>query len=310
MIARQTASMSRMVNELFDLSRIRRNQVQLQPEPLELSELARRTADAARPILEERGQNLRVVTPTEPIPFEADPGRLEQVLTNLLNNAARYSEPGGTVTLTAATVDGHVTFAVRDQGIGLRPEMLSRIWEPFTQADRVPGRAVEGLGLGLAVVRQLTELHGGSVAAHSEGPGLGSTFEVKIPRQSPTRLPIKKKPSTATVRPMRVLICDDSVDAAISTAELLRLAGAHGRGRPRRPVGVALGGGLRPGSDPPRHRLAGRRRRLRRGPATAFPKRRRSPLAGGNHRLRHRCRPATGPRGGLRSLLYQADRVG
>jgi PAS domain S-box-containing protein len=223
-VQRQAAAMTRLVDELLDVGRIRRGLVEVRSEAVELGELARRAAESARPALEARGQSLRLELPRRPVHFAGDPVRLGQVLHNLLANAARYSEPGRAVTLSASAPDGQVVLAVRDEGIGLRPEALARIWEPFTQADRVPGRAAEGLGLGLSVVRRLVELHGGTVSAHSDGPGNGSTFEVRIPRRD---VPAAEEPvfRTGPGRSLRILVCDDNTDGAATTAEVLRLAG-------------------------------------------------------------------------------------
>jgi CheY-like chemotaxis protein len=226
MMQRQAAHLARLVDDLMDVSRITRGKFELRKARVVLVEAVGRAAEAARPILEERQHRLEVHLPSEPLTLEADPDRLEQVLANLLTNAAKYTPPGGLVTLTAQREDSDAVVCVRDNGIGIRPEMLPRLFDMFQQADHVPGRLSEGLGLGLTLVRSLVEMHGGNVQARSEGPGKGSEFVVRLPTLNcgeaadPSALPERGK-----VRSLRILVTDDNVDSAASMAMLLSLYG-------------------------------------------------------------------------------------
>lgn len=187
MIERQVTTLTRLVNELLDVSRITRNMIELRKEPVPLATLVTSAVETTRPVFEERKHQLEVTLPQEPVWLDADPTRLEQVLANLLNNAARYTSSGGQVWITAEVAGNNdaqpseVVIRVRDTGIGIRPEMLGSIFELFTQADRVPAQAQEGLGIGLTLVRSLVELHGGTVHATSPGLGQGSEFLVRLP---------------------------------------------------------------------------------------------------------------------------------
>src|SRR5262249_22633093 len=140
-----------------------------------------RAVETSRPLIEERGQELTVALPPEPVTLEGDPARLAQVLANLLNNAAKYTGEGGRIGLSAAREGGEVIFRVRDSGVGIPREMLGRVFDLFTQVDRSLERSQGGLGIGLTLVRRLVEMHGGSVRAYSAGPNQGSEFVVRIP---------------------------------------------------------------------------------------------------------------------------------
>ena len=228
MMGRQVQQLGRLVDDLLDLSRIARGKMQLRKEWVDLGQTARRAAEASRPLVEARRHELIVSLPASPVRLLADPSRLEQVLTNLLNNAARYTPEGGRIWLTAKTEGGEAVVRVRDTGIGIPPEMLSRIFGLFAQVERAQERAGGGLGIGLSLVKSLTEMHGGSVEAHSAGPGQGSEFVVRWP------LPSEEIPAIVTAPPeeepvaeraLHVLLVDDNVDAAESLGMLLRLWG-------------------------------------------------------------------------------------
>lgn len=228
-MSRQLDHMVRLVDDLLDVSRMTRGKVELRLRSVELGEAVARAVEGVRGRLEERGHQLDVVLPESAVGLEADPDRLEQVFGNLLTNAGRYTEPGGHIQVFVGLEAGEATVRVRDDGIGIRADMLDRIFEPFTQADRVTGRVSEGLGLGLALVRGLVELHGGRVAVHSDGPGHGSEFVVRLP-VVPLVEPSEdgsEDVCSLVVRPLRILVVDDNVDAALMLANLLRLDGGH-----------------------------------------------------------------------------------
>jgi signal transduction histidine kinase len=158
---------------------------------LELGEAAIRAAETAQPFIDARGHRLEIRPPPSPIYLEADPVRLEQILINLLSNAAKYTAPGGLIQVNTGRDGDNAVVRVQDSGIGIRPEDLGRIFDEFTHASRVEGRVQEGLGIGLSLVKGLVKLHGGSVEVFSAGPGLGSEFVVKLPAlympEAPTR---------------------------------------------------------------------------------------------------------------------------
>ncbi len=237
MMDRQVAHAVRLIDDLLDVSRVTRGQIDLRKEPVNLADVVTRALEEARAGLEDRRHRLDVVVAAEPLALDADPVRLQQIVSNLLTNAAKYTPPGGRVSIRAGREEDEAVVRVRDNGIGIRPEMLGRIFELFTQADRVEGRVSEGLGLGLPLVKTLAEMHGGSVGAHSDGPGQGSEFVVRLPLH---RLPIadcrlqhektaaassNRQSAIGNRQSRRVLVVDDNQDAAESMAMLLRLKG-------------------------------------------------------------------------------------
>jgi PAS domain S-box-containing protein len=180
-IQRQAAHIRRLVDDLNDVARISRGKIQLKKERLELASVVQTAVDATRPFIESRGHRLNVSLPEAPIFLDADLIRLQQVFANLLANAARYTNEGGRITLSGTVQDAEIVVRVRDTGIGIAPEMLPRIFELFTQVDPAEGRTQGGLGIGLTLVKNLVELHGGSVQARSDGLGKGSEFTVRLP---------------------------------------------------------------------------------------------------------------------------------
>ena len=169
----------RIVDDLFDLCAGSRDSLPLCKEVVELAAVVAGATAATAHLLAARGHRLRVSLPAGPVYLVADPVRLEQVLINLLTNAAKFTDPGGDLGLTARAEAGQVVLRVRDNGRGIAPELLPRVFDPFWQGP--PGNGARGLGLGLALVKSLVELHGGSIAAHSDGPGTGAEFIVRLP---------------------------------------------------------------------------------------------------------------------------------
>jgi PAS domain S-box-containing protein len=225
MLDRQVNHMVRLVDDMLDVSRITRGKIDLHKGVVDAGTLLARAVETTRPLLDERQQQVRILRPDVPLWVEVDVARLEQVLANLVNNAAKYSEPGNTIDLEARREGEHVVFSVRDAGIGIRAEMLPLIFDMFQQADRLSGHVSEGLGIGLTLVRCLVQMHGGEISAHSEGPGKGSTFSVRLPLCSSQSAspPAFQESARGRVKNLHILICDDNKDAARTLAMLLEL---------------------------------------------------------------------------------------
>jgi PAS domain S-box-containing protein len=223
-IERQARHMVQLVDDLLDTSRVTRGQLKLRMEPVEVADAMDRAIEMASPLFEQRHHRLAVDVPRRGALVHGDPTRLSQVFANLLTNAAKYTEPGGSITVVAQRVGEHVRIRVKDNGIGIPPELQQDIFAPFTQVSRLLDRAPGGLGLGLPLVKSLVHLHGGSVSVFSEGPGCGSELTVELPAASPAALPA---PAAAPAMPRRtkaarkILVVDDNQDAAESLVELL-----------------------------------------------------------------------------------------
>jgi PAS domain S-box-containing protein len=227
---RQVGHLVRLVDDLLDVSRIIRGKVELRREPVELATVVAHAVETSQPGIESEGHRLTVGMPPEPLWVNGDLVRLAQVVSNLLNNAAKYTERGGEVALTVSREGSEAVLRVRDTGIGIAPEHLPRLFDMFYQAERRTKESQGGLGLGLSLVRGLVELHGGRVEAHSAGPGRGSVFVVRLPlleggeTKDDVRGRPEQKPGGEMAR-RRVLVVDDNVDAADGLAMLLRLEG-------------------------------------------------------------------------------------
>jgi signal transduction histidine kinase len=181
MIERQLRQMARMIDDLLDISRVTRGLVKLEKEMVDVATVVGRAVEMVRPLIDDRKQMLTVALPEVPLQLEADPARLAQVFANLLTNAAKYTEKGGQIWLSAERQAGAVLIKVRDSGIGITEELMPRIFDLYAQGNRSPEQTQGGLGIGLALVRRLVELHGGVVEAHSAGTGQGSEFLVRLP---------------------------------------------------------------------------------------------------------------------------------
>ena len=229
MMKRQVDHMVRLVDDLIDVSRISRGTIVLRRDRVDVATVLCNAIDQSRPLIEAGQHRLRFVPPASPLYVEADPVRLAQVFANLLNNAAKYAEAGGEITVDVTAVDGNVRVAVRDRGIGIEPEMLPHVFELFTQGRRDAHRAHDGLGIGLTLVRNIVEMHDGEVEARSEGRGRGAEFVVTLPlaasQSAPLEVPKAPQPMTRGAAATRVLVVDDNADAAESMGMVLELLG-------------------------------------------------------------------------------------
>ena len=227
-IRRQAMHLAGLVEDLLDISRVTGGKVTLRTEPVEISAALARAIEMSSPLLEQRAHLLQVAVPQRGLLVDADPIRLPQVFANLLMNAAKYTERGGLIELSARRDGGEIVVTCRDNGIGIAPELIATMFEPFVQGTRSLDRAEGGMGLGLALVRSLTRLHGGAVSAESQGHGKGSTFFVRLPAAVETARS-QAPPSTGTApassRVERVLIVDDNADCALGFAEIIQLLG-------------------------------------------------------------------------------------
>ena len=227
-IDRQVGVMVRLVDDLLDISRITKGKLRLTNEQVELRVVVNDAAESARPLMTARKHEFSVSLPTKPIWVQADPARMEQVVVNLLNNAAKYTDAGGLVQLTVNQEGAEAVIRVRDNGVGIAPEMLPHIFELFTQVDGSLGRSYGGLGIGLALARNLVEMHEGRLLVSSGGSGKGCEFTIKLPvlsepstHETTTVLEPGKHPG----RSLRVLVVEDNVDAGDTLSLLLRLYG-------------------------------------------------------------------------------------
>ena len=249
-IDRQTRHLSRLVDDLLDVSRIVRGQIVLQREEIDLAEIVRHGVETSRPLIRSRGHRLHVQLPQRPVWLPGDLTRLAQVLSNLLNNAAKYTDEGGDIWLEAQFEGQEAVLRVRDTGAGIAPSLLPRVFELFAQAERTLDRSQGGLGIGLTLVKLLVEMHGGTVEAKSPGLGAGAEFVVRLPASEAVRAHTDDNSTEAQAadngaeahtaestetwpvevgnrqdNAMRILVVDDNVDAADSTALLLSLDG-------------------------------------------------------------------------------------
>jgi signal transduction histidine kinase len=236
-IERQVDHLVRLVDDLLDISRITRGKIEIERAPLEFADAVAEGVEMTKPLLDLRGQTADVQVQKAGLPILGDRGRLAQVVANLVNNAAKFSPRGSTIRVSAARLGSEVRLRVRDPGVGMTPEMLERVFQPFVQETQTIERSRGGLGLGLAIVRSLIELHGGRVSAFSEGPGKGSELVVDLPlapegRAGAERPEVESPPSSFSVGPsvspdsaQRVLVVDDNEDAREVLADALRELG-------------------------------------------------------------------------------------
>jgi len=231
-IDRQLTQMTQLLEDLLDVSRLTRNTIELRRERLPLLQAIEQALETAQPLLDERGHRITLDLPDEPVYVQGDLTRLTQVFANLLDNASKYTDPGGAIKVTVRLHDDHACISVRDSGIGIEPQLLPKVFDMFAQLAPARSRSGGGLGIGLALSRGLVQLHGGSIEAFSEGIGRGSEFVVRLPiAQMPRPLQPQASPpaARAEVVARRVAVADDNVDAAQTLAMVLALDGHEAR---------------------------------------------------------------------------------
>jgi len=252
MMERQVHHLVRLVDDLLDVSRVMRGKIELRRERVELSTVVARAVETVQPLIEAHGHELTVQLSPESLPLDADPVRLAQVVGNLLTNAAKYTEANGRIRLTAQREGGEAVLRVRDTGIGIAPNMLPHVFELFVQADHAATRSQGGLGIGLTLVKNLVEMHHGTVEAHSNGLGEGCEFVIRLPLMpQEERQRVEKDSGEAPHEPAhssghRLLVVDDNPDAADSLAMLLRLQGHEVRVAHDGPAALQIAAASRP----------------------------------------------------------------
>jgi PAS domain S-box-containing protein len=228
MMERQVQHLVRLVDDLLDVSRLMRDKIELRRAPVDLAMVVARAIETSRPVIDAERHELIVQLPHDPLWVDGDTVRLAQAISNLLNNAARYTPPEGRIHLTVQPQGNSAIVCVRDTGIGVVREMLPRIFDMFVQAERITKVAQGGMGIGLTLVRRIIEMHGGTVAAQSDGPGTGSEFKIELPmlvRNAPPETKDRGANSAPGPAPQKIMVVDDNVDAAESLALLLQLGG-------------------------------------------------------------------------------------
>jgi len=229
LISRQLAQLVRLVDDLLDVSRITRGKIELKIDSIDVAQVTAAALETSKPNIDAHGHTLSLQLPSEPLHLEGDFARVAQVLSNLVNNAAKYTPKGGRISLSAAREGDQVVFRIRDSGVGIPPEFLGSIFDAFTQVDRTLARSHGGLGIGLTLVRRLVEMQNGTVAVRSEGRNRGSEFTVRLPASTGVVTRIATTAAIARPAPspagLRVLVVDDNHDVADSTASIMRMSG-------------------------------------------------------------------------------------
>jgi PAS domain S-box-containing protein len=244
-IERQVQQLTRLVEDLLEVSRVTSGKITLHKERTDVASVVNRAVETSHHLIEAKRHHLTVLVPPKPVELDADPIRLAQALTNLLNNAAKYTEPGGRITLTVEREGDEAVFRVRDTGIGIDPKMLETVFEPFVQVHQSLDRSQGGLGLGLPLVRALVQMHGGTVKAFSDGLGKGSELVVRVPAAT---VPVARATSararaTTAARGHRILVVDDSSDIADALKEVLTLCGNEVRTAADGPSALVIASG-------------------------------------------------------------------
>ena len=233
MMERQLSQMVRLVDDLMDVNRISRGKLELRKQPVSLAAVLNSAVETSRPLIDQMGHLLTLKFPEESVIVAGDMTRLSQVFMNLLNNAAKYSDPGGRIELSFETIDNVAVVTVSDTGVGIAGEQMTRIFEMFAQFDGSLEKSQGGLGIGLSLVKRLVDMHGGSVEAKSDGPGMGSKFIVRLPvliGGSEASVPVPRHDEAAlNTSTLRILVVDDNTDGADSLSEMLTLMGNETR---------------------------------------------------------------------------------
>ena len=247
-IDRQVQHMSLLLDDLLDISRVTRGTLALRMQATELSSVIDSAVETARPMIDAKRHVLSVDVPVEPVQFTADPLRVAQVLSNLLTNAAKYTDPEGQIRISARCEGDDVVIRVKDSGIGISAAALPRVFNMFSQVHSTTDRSEGGLGIGLALAQGLIELHGGAIEANSDGLGCGSEFTVRLPRRAPHAPKAAPNKPVVTTSPLRrrILIADDNRDSAETLAALLRMEGHDVTSVHDGPVALSAFGELKP----------------------------------------------------------------
>jgi len=229
LIARQLKQLVRLVDDLLDVSRITRGKIELKIETVDVAQVVAAAIETSKPNIDAQRHALSLQLPSEPMQLVGDFARVAQILSNVVNNAAKYTPKGGRISLSAAREGGEIVFRVRDSGVGIPPEFLTSIFDPFTQVDRTLARSHGGLGIGLTLVRRLVEMQNGRVSVRSEGRNRGSEFTVRLPAAETAKVPASEAIETPATQPspagLRVLVVDYNRDVADSTASIMRMNG-------------------------------------------------------------------------------------
>jgi signal transduction histidine kinase/ActR/RegA family two-component response regulator len=246
LVDRQVQNLAHLIDGLLDVSRISQDKIQLRSEPFDGVSVLRRVCEVLRPLIEHKQHEIVVDIQGESIPLFGDVTRFEQIVTNVLSNAVKYTPEGGRISLQASTHEGQVVIRVKDSGIGISSEMLPRIFDLFAQAEQGLDRSQGGLGIGLTIARKLTEIQGGTLTAASAGVGHGSEFTIRLPLAEAVREEINNRDASASTRQLRILVVDDNRDTVEVQSRFLAMLGHEVKVAHDGPAAIAAAEELRP----------------------------------------------------------------